>query len=538
MKRLLTALSLIFICLLFASANSSSITAIKLLSKNKEYVYDLDKLTFLRTLCEDTIVFYIPTVSNIDMFTKEVPDTIWIKKRPKKNPKEGKHFKLSYIYKGNSTSSEASITPSSIINGKPFRVLSVDKVAKDYYTLYSDILIKLVDLDDLSVVNCLVPNNNNFSFSISSKKTEQEINSIIGNQFYVMTRYGYTSPKYSLLTVTGGEHSINFYRNHGGLAIRSENKLHFIDSDGVEIPINFEHPLYRNYNSHELIVGKEEYDVEHNARNINSDVNVELAKSNTILPFGFSYIWGTCDSHSAYISQQIVPDNINSYSWTSSKKKAPKDEVMFVGGSLIVRGVKFFKMIYNGKAFFVKANNIELSEENQAKLDSLENASSDIQNIFWHKTLLLNKAWYYKRIDEALKEVASYSQYGLAIYNWGVYDESEYTDGTGIQVTFLNPTDHVIKYVSITFQGYNAVDDKYGHTVTKKCVGPIDPNETAYYRFEYVWFSDVVEYAKIRSITVTYNNGTTKTISNPNSIMLSKNVIDTIFNSNPVEDFN
>jgi hypothetical protein len=74
-------------------------------------------------------------------------------------------------------------------------------------------------------------------------------------------------------------------------------------------------------------------------------------------------------------------------------------------------------------------------------------------------------------------------------------------------------------------------------TVTKRCVGPIDPKETASYNFEYVWFTDVVEYAKIRSITVTYKNGTTKTISNPKAIMLSDKVLETIFTSNPVEDF-
>ena len=33
-------------------------------------------------------------------FSLEIPDTIWIKKRPKKNPIYGKHYLLSYVYKG------------------------------------------------------------------------------------------------------------------------------------------------------------------------------------------------------------------------------------------------------------------------------------------------------------------------------------------------------------------------------------------------------------------------------------------------------
>ncbi len=195
-------------------------------------------------------------------------------------------------------------------------------------------------------------------------------------------------------------------------------------------------------------------------------------------------------------------------------------------------------MIYQGKAFFMKAEDVKLSQEGKAKLDSLENSSNEVQELFWHKTLALNKAIYFSHLGEAIKEADSYSKYGLAIKSWSVYDESEYTDGTGIRITFFNPTEQVIKYISISFQGYNAVDDPYGRSVLKRCIGPIEPKETGSYRFEYVWPSDIVEYAKIRSITITYKNGTTKTIRKPSVIMLSDNVLETIFASSPVENFN
>lgn len=71
--------------------------------------------------------------------------------------------------------------------------------------------------------------------------------------------------------------------------------------------------------------------------------------------------------------------------------------------------------------------------------------------------------------------------------------------------------------------------------MTKKCIGPIEPDETASYDFEYAWFTDVVEYAKIRSISVIYKNGTTKTISNPKNIMFPKELRDFLYSSNPVE---
>jgi len=538
MKKLISIVSFSLLFCLSAFADGASVTALNLLNRNGNYISDSDILGFLRSLSGDTISFNITAVNDIDLFTKEVPDTIWIKNRPKKNPKEGKHYMLSHIYKGELNKSGEYRTPTSVINGKQFVVLTVDNVSDvSYYSYHKDILFKLIDLDDLSVVNCLIPHNNSFSFTISSNKIDQDIKSIVGKEFYVKTGNGYSTPKYTLGTLNGGEQSILFNKYIGDISVKSNVKLHFVDNEGYEIPFTYE-KTYSSYSSDKAIVSIAEHEELHADRTIDSEVDLGLAQSETELPFDFKYILGTRNGYSAYISQRIVPDNIKSYSWTSDYKTAPADEVMFVGGSLNVRGIKFLKMIFNGKAFFMKADNVKLSQEGKAKLDSLENCSKEVQELFWNKTLLLNQALYYNRLNKALKEVQSYSKYGLAIKSWQVYDESEYTNGTGIRFTFLNPTEQVIKYVSITFQGYNAVDDPYGRTVTKRCVGPIAPKETASYNFEYVWFTDVVEYAEIRSITVTYKNGSTKTINNAKAIMLSDKTIDAIFSSNPVENFN
>lgn len=537
MKQLLILLSFIFVNSP-AFADKASVTALNLLNKSGAYVTDSNILSFLHQLVGDTITFNVSAVNDLDMFSKEHPDTIWIKSRPKKNPKEGKHYILSHTYKGVKTPCGDFRTPTSEINGKPFEVLSVDNVSTGgYYSINKDLLIKLIDLDDLSIVNCLIAHNNKFTFTISSNKIDRDIKSILGKEFYFKTGNGYSTPKYTLGTLEHGEQSILFDCHLGNMSVRSEVNLYFIDKDGTIIPFKYEKP-YSNYLADEIVVSRGEHEDRHSLRTINSDVDFSLADSDTELPFNFKYILGTRNGYSSYISQIIVPDDIKSYSWTSDYKTAPSDKLMFVGGTLNVRGTKFLKMIYQGKAFFMKADDVKLSQEGKAKLDSLENCSNEIQELFWNKTLLLNQALYLRRLDEALKEVESYSKYGLAIKSWGVYDESEYTDGTGIRITFLNPTEKVIKYISISFQGYNAVDDPYGRPVSKRCVGPIEPKETASYNFEYVWFSDVVEYAKIRSITVTYKNGTTKTISNPSEIMLSNKVLETIFTSSPVENFN
>ena len=148
---------------------------------------------------------------------------------------------------------------------------------------------------------------------------------------------------------------------------------------------------------------------------------------------------------------------------------------------------------------------------------------------------------YAETINESLAELSSYGKYGLAIKDWRVYDESEYTDGTGIWFNFYNPTSKTIKYVTINFVGYNAVDDpvssRGSYTLTRKCIGPIEPEETALYTFEYAWFTDIVEYAKIKSIKVQYKDGTSKTIINAKQITFSNELEEFLSESNPVADF-
>ncbi|MBD5196247.1 MAG: hypothetical protein HDS89_02210 [Bacteroidales bacterium] len=94
MKRAITLLTLVLMPSVSALADGMSSRALNLLYKNDIYVSDSDKLNFLSQLCGDTITFKISAVSDVSMFTKEVPDTIWIKKKPTKNPQFTmvKHF--------------------------------------------------------------------------------------------------------------------------------------------------------------------------------------------------------------------------------------------------------------------------------------------------------------------------------------------------------------------------------------------------------------------------------------------------------------
>ena len=119
---------------------------------------------------------------------------------------------------------------------------------------------------------------------------------------------------------------------------------------------------------------------------------------------------------------------------------------------------------------------------------------------------------------------------GIGVFECVAVDASEYTEGTGVDFTFYNPTKKVVKYVHATVVGMNPVDDpvieggKTSHTL--KCIGPINPGETGSYSFEYVWFTDIVERAKLTSIKVQYMDGTEKIISKPSEVIMPKELIE------------
>ena len=131
-----------------------------------------------------------------------------------------------------------------------------------------------------------------------------------------------------------------------------------------------------------------------------------------------------------------------------------------------------------------------------------------------------------KKFEEYIKKCALK---GIGVFSFGAVDASEYTEGTGVEMTFYNPTKKIVKYVHATVVGYNAVNDpvvesgKTSHTL--KCIGPINPGEDGTYNFEYVWFTDIVETAKLTSIKVQYMDGTEKIISKPSEVIMPKALI-------------
>jgi len=490
---------------------------------------DAEKLKYLQQFVGDTIIFNFPA-TYLSVFSVERPDTVWLKKRPKRNPVQGRHYVLNNAYKGIDVDGEF-LTPSSTINGRSFAVLNV----KPHTPSSDGFFISLLDIDNMDIVGFNLYSAIPYEFSFTTTKTQKLLQAFCGQTvYYCANLSSYSSSKeFRKFQCLSGDFHFNV---SPGMPGRSWEKYFSLD-DCVELRLQDEYSNVKtvssdwrcDYSIYGIsLLTEAEYAADYKPLTINSDVDLNILEKAGNFPFSFSYILASSKS---YVSvYQSTEHYIGIPSATLNKR------LIAIGDKVTTRGVDYYKACYNGKAFFIKTEDVILDETNQRKLDSLVACPQSVRDEFFFSTLALNKALYLQFLSEALDEINDFSKYGIAIPKWGVRDESRYTSGTGVYFDFYNPTKNTIKYVNITFQGYNAVDDPEGKVITKRCIGPIEPGEIGSYRFEYVWFTDAVEYAKIRSIVVQYKNGTSRTVSNSNAVIFRSELRDFFMMPNPVEN--
>jgi hypothetical protein len=156
-------------------------------------------------------------------------------------------------------------------------------------------------------------------------------------------------------------------------------------------------------------------------------------------------------------------------------------------------------------------NEISVTTQNLNYKKAAETYSDDLNN---------NRKKEFKTYLDNQKTV------GVILMNYSVEDVSEVTDGVTAKFEVFNPTNKTIKYVTFYVSGINAVGDKVynirqqNYISEFRGVGPIKTNESANYEWEYAWFTDVVETLKIIKIKIQYMDGSAKTITTPNTIIL------------------
>jgi len=235
--------------------------------------------------------------------------------------------------------------------------------------------------------------------------------------------------------------------------------------------------------------------------------------------------------------------SLTDYCSAGYDKELKGGTIVFVSGtkrcdkSYSTENYDFYEIIYNAKTYYIEKDKVVIKDYS---FDDIKNLSDETATKFKDYTNIMSKLIYESDVNEAIKALKSCKAAGLSIYDWSYSDESEYTEGTSAKITVYNPTNKTIKYLWFSFVGFNPVGDKVidrrsgTSVVTKKAVGPIAKGETGTYTFEYVWFTDIVETAKIASIKVLYMDGTEAIIKNPKSITLStkhKNILDETMNS-------
>jgi hypothetical protein len=219
---------------------------------------------------------------------------------------------------------------------------------------------------------------------------------------------------------------------------------------------------------------------------------------------------------------QIGGATISEYCTPGDTQIFPSDSVVFVVGIKDCQPTygsskSFTEIAWRGKTYFVDSEDVVIDEKNKTKMESFgetEWAESRAEGITG--SLIVRK----NELNKALTAVDAAKSSGLSIIEWALIDESEYTKGTGIRFSVLNPTDKTIKYIWFTVAGINAVDDPVGAPETVKAIGPLEAGASGEYRFEYVWYTDIVETAKIRQIKVQYTDGTQKVIAHPSQIVM------------------
>lgn len=219
----------------------------------------------------------------------------------------------------------------------------------------------------------------------------------------------------------------------------------------------------------------------------------------------------------------LYSDNEN-VCYSYSRVELNKKDIVIIAGTVFCSSDNklFYKALHKGNNVLIDSSDVATDVHFIDKFDNMD--TTQFRN-YIEEALKVDNAIMTLDTLNAKKEFLQICKQGLVIVSDNVYDESEYTSGTGFKVEILNASAKTIKYITFNYVGYNSVDDpvqQFGKSLlTLKGIGPIKSFETAKYEKEYAWLTDIVQYEYIKSITIQYMDGTTKVLKNIKAITLS-----------------
>lgn len=493
----------------------SSLLTISVFATYNPYL-DFFKSTFpetpkdqaLKSFIGDTISFELPKeqlLSNVYLFE---PDTIWLKDKKPKKPKEGKHYNLRYNYKGKEQNGKF-FTLSDQLIYNPWILNSVD----EFYTTNSSgqsergYKLSLTDVADGTNIYIILDNNIDVPWKIRSMRINRGINDL--RDIKVYKKKGDTEVKFVSFSLENGDEFISIKKGLPHISVEPCGNFILKGDDGSQLTID--------PNSASLIPSllsekefQEELQKANEAKRIYSIDYAIPGDSviNKVKALPFMNIWGRTKRHNAIISQSIKPGS----SPLGTYNTLEEDTYILIGGQLTVRDEDYYMAALDGKPFYIKVEDVVIEKPNDLKY--LLDQPEDIKESFFQASKLISRYVMMEEITENYKEFSKYTDRGLVVLNAEVFETNPYLEGTGVTFEFLNSTNKTIKYLTVNYVGYNAVEDPvsiYGRsTLTMKCIGPVDSWHTCQYEEEYAWPTDIVQYTEIKSITVQYTNGTSK----------------------------
>lgn len=493
---------------------------------------------YLNSFVGDSIYFQVSKVPHITNIVKENPDTIWIKNKLSRKPQEGKDYLLSYLFKS-VVNGDSFVTPVSAINDKIFRLYSVKKIenSSQYYPFNLVTVgyeITLLNPETSELLLLVADSNLQGEWKMFSKNTNTKINRLLNRHYYQRR---------------GKSEFIDYCLDSGELCLllsNKEGKVSPVPNAYFELFSNDNRPLdivlkdnanTPNENWYMRFYTKEEIEREQEQNRIYT-INCDLPKDSVEhiidknLPF--SFILGVIDSQYAYVSQTLKP-NLTITDCTA----LPLNTIVLIGDKLSVRNEDYYKASLHGKPFYIKCSEVKISEPNQ--LDTLLSKPQTVRDAFFEFSKEMSHLAYLQENLKKLKELDKLQKRGLIVKEAYSYKMNHLTDATGVNFDIINTSNKVIKYITFNFTGYNAVNDpvRYlGKAInTQKGIGPIEPYESANYTFKYVWYSDAVDYIKLRSIIVQYMDGSTKTYTGDALTIVDKDILNATTTKSPLINF-
>lgn len=249
-----------------------------------------------------------------------------------------------------------------------------------------------------------------------------------------------------------------------------------------------------------------------------------------LLLFPFSSVFGQKDSLFvlAFSSRDCsISKSINQDCILSSDKQILDLTPFTIAKAFYCNSVigkeKFYEIYLNKERYFIREQNVIIPNVTFEYLLTITDTAK----------FRLNAIEYSSRIEQTDKD--KFDKFykiaqskGIALIDFNYYKPKEYLNSISVYFKFYNPTKKAIKYITVNLIALNPVGDKiteFGKNIfTLKAVGPLHSFEFGEYEFENVWFSKVFDTSKILSIKVQYLDGSVKTVSDINSIIMPKDV--------------